>query len=267
VAVTAAGCSRAEAKANATTSKLLGSWYDNKTGGQYRFLTPSVLVIPHAQSEGGNAVTYQIIDGGTLDIATGSEHHVSTISKLTTQTLVLRDPLSNAGQAFYRDPTRTAFARSLETSAVAALRAFPSTLASSGIVWVAKRPIGKGAGWTNWPPTTIGVYATAWDWGDIRRDTTPIAVAGGGSLQGFSFGYTRKVPTADALKRYAKDTSVEATAGLGRIDVGYSASKAKYPAGTMVYLPGGLIYSLGDGFAIPVTLDAKNESFVPLTHP
>jgi hypothetical protein len=48
--------------------------------------------------------------------------------------------------------------------------------------------------------------------------------------------------------------------------VGYSASKAAYAAGTMVYLPGGLIYSLGDGFAVAVGLDRKTQSFVPVTH-
>jgi len=265
VAVTVAGCSNADARTTSTLNRLSGAWYEGKTGGEYSFISPSVLVVPHPQAGGGNAVNYQILDGKMLDITAGTAHHVSVISQLTTQTLVLRDPQSGSRQTFYRDLTRTSFAHSLEASALAALGAFPSTIAAPQIVWVAARPTGKGAGWADWAPTTIGVYGTVWDWTGPKRDSSPAGVAGGGSLQGFSFGYARKVPTDVALKKYAQDLGVETTAGAAYIDVGYSASKAKYPAGTMVYLPGGLIYSLGDGFAIPVALDMKNESFVPRT--
>ena len=83
---------------------------------------------------------------------------------------------------------------------------------------------------------------------------------------GYSFTFTRKIPTKVSLDSLRSDGSIDATAGLARIDVGYSATKAAYPAGTLVYLPGGLIYSLGDGFAIALVRDAHTQSFVPFTH-
>jgi hypothetical protein len=113
---------------------------------------------------------------------------------------------------------------------------------------------------------TLSGYGQAWDWKSLKRDKTPVASAGGGDNAGYSFAFIRKVPTDKELKALAADTSIEAIPGGNRIDVGYSASKVQYPAGTVVYLPKGTILSLGDGFAIALDIDPASKSFVPRTY-
>jgi hypothetical protein len=206
------------------------------------------------------------LDGNMLDVDSGSSHKVSRIERVTTDTLTLSDPISGRIQRLYRDISRTQHVRSTQTSALAAVSDFATLTPEPAIVWVATKPSGKGSEWTDWAPTTLSAYGTAWDWTALKRDGTAVLTSGGGDTMGYSFSFARKVPTTQQLKALQEDTSIEATAGFQHIDVGYSASKAKYPAGELVYLPGGLIYSLGDGFAIGVTIDRKTESFVPRTH-
>lgn len=249
-----------------TAEKLMGTWYEGQTGAQYQFLTDSVLVVPHAQANGGNAVMYKLLQGDRLDIDAGASHHVSMIQTLTPQVLALADPLSGTVQPFYRDVTKTAFMRSIASRAASAAAQIETMTVDPTIVWVAPKPEGKGAEWTAWSPMTLNGYGQAWDWGALKRDSSPVAMAGGGDSAGYSFSFTRKVPTSQALKGLAADTSIEAIPGKGHIDVGYSASKANYRAGTVVYLPGGLILCLGDGFAVGIDVDKKTETFVPRTH-
>lgn len=260
-----AGCVRPQAQSS-PASKLLGTWYDSRTGDEYKFISDSMLVVPHVQPGGGNAVTYRILDGDKLDILSSGSHHVSVIDRVTADRLTLADPITASKQYFYRSMSRTQYIKSIEASALAAASQLGTIGAYPSIVWVAKEPKGKGAEWVDWSPTTMTGYGTAWNWSTLKRDKKPALTWGAGPTMGYSFSFTRKVPTPKQLKAFQKDTSIEATAGLSHIDVGYSASKAQYPAGTLVYLPGGLIYSLGDGFAIGVALDRKAESFVPLTH-
>ena len=263
--VALAGCSRAQAQSS-PSAKLLGTWYDSVSGGEYRFVSDSILVVPHAQAGGGNAVSYRILDGDKLDIVAGSSHHVSFIESVTADALTLADPITGWRQHLYRSVSRTQHIKSVEASALAAVSEFATVTPDPTIVWVAKKPTGKGSEWTDWAPTTLSAYGTAWEWTGLKPDKVPVGTSGGGDAMGYSVSFTRKVPTTKALQDLLADTSIEATAGLDHIDVGYSASKAKYAAGTLVYLPGGLIYSLGDGFAIGVALDRKAESFVPRTH-
>jgi hypothetical protein len=258
------GCARAQAASTASTP-LLGTWFDNESGGEYQFISDTLLVVPHTQSGGGNAVTYQILDGNKLDILTGTSHRVSIIESMSADAMVLREPVSGVRQRLFRDITRTRHIKTIEKKALAAASDFATVTADATIVWAAPKPTGKGTEWTDWAPTTITTYGTSWDWSHLQRDKTPARTSGGGDAMGYSFGFTRIVPTAAQLDAIYADTSIEATGGQRHIDVGYSAGKAKYAAGTMVYLPGGLIYSLGDGYAIRVGLDRKNESFVPIT--
>jgi len=259
------GCSHPQAQSSAS-SRLLGAWYDNKSGDEYKFISSSMLAVPHPQPGSGNVVPYRILDGDKLDIVSSGSHHVSIIQSITADRLTLADPLSNAPQYFYRNMARTEHIKSVEASALAAASHFATTGVYPSIVWVAPKPTGKGSEWADWSPTSLTTYNTAWDWSTLKRDKTLALTFGAGPTMGYAFSFTRKVPTPQQLAAVYKNTSIEATAGLPHIDVGYSAAKAQYPAGTLVYLPGGLICSLGDGFAIGVALDRKAESFVPLTH-
>ncbi|MDR3685595.1 MAG: hypothetical protein P4L93_01370 [Coriobacteriia bacterium] len=260
-----AGCLRPQAQSS-PQGKLLGTWFDSQSGDEYKFITDSVLVVPRAQPGGGNAVTYRIVDGDKLDIESSGSHHVSVIESVTPDRLTLADPISGAPQYFYRSIAKTRFIKSVEATALAAVSQFGTITPNPEIVWLARKPTGKGTEWVDWMPTTLNTYGTAWDWSSLKRDKTLARTWGGGSAMGYSFSFVRPVPSNKSLEGLKKDTSIDATAGFPIIDVGYSASKAKYPAGTMVYLPGGMIYSLGDGYAIGVALDRKNQSFVPLTH-
>jgi hypothetical protein len=260
-----AGFYRPHARVSAS-GELLGTWYDSESGDEYKFISDSVLVVPHTQSGGGNAVSYRILDDNKLDIVSEGSHHVSIIQGVTADRLILADPIDGVQQYFYRSISRTRHIKSIEASARVAVSDFGTVTPEPEIIWVAKKPTGKGTEWVDWSPTTLSTYGIVWDWSKLKRDKTPALTSGGGDKMGFSFKFSRKVPSAKEIKAFYTDTSLEATAGLRHIDVGYSASKAKYPAGTMVYLNGGMIYSLGDGFAIAVGVDPKGESFVPLTH-
>jgi hypothetical protein len=259
-----AGCARAQAESPAPAS-LLGTWFESQNGGEYQFVGDSVLVLPKVQATGGNAVTYRVLDGNKLDVTSGESHFVSTIASLTADTLILSDPVTGTRQRFYRALSRTKYAQSLESTAATKVSRFATMSIEPSIVWVAEKPTGKGTQWTSWSPRTLGTYGKAWEWTTLKRERTPMKTSGSGELRGYSFSFTRKVPTAEKILAFNEDGSVEATMGLQHLDVGYSASKAQYPAGALVYLPTGLIYSLGDGYAIAVGLDRKGQSFVPVT--
>ena len=265
VALSLSGC-LLRPKAADVSNELSGTWYESRTGAPYRFLSSSMLVVPHSQAGGGNAVEYKILDGDQLDFITNGSHRISIIKSITPQALILADPLSGAEEPFCRDATKTLFVRSMEASAKAAISDYATTTPDSSIVWLAPKPTGQDSEWTSWDPTSMATYGTIWDWGGIARDATPILVSGIGDASGYSFGFTRKVPTTKQIAALDGDTGITGLPGYSHIDVGYSEAAAQYPAGTMVYLPSGLIYSLGDGFAIGVTLDRINKGFLPLTH-
>jgi hypothetical protein len=262
--VTLAGCAPAQAK-SPKSETLLGSWFESLSGGQYQFVGDNVLVLPKAQATGGNAVTYRVLDGDKLEVVTGQSHYVSEIASLTADTLVLVDPVTGTRQQYYRSLSATKHVKSMEATAATKVSRFATMTIDPDIIWVADKPSGKGAEWTSWSPQTLGTFGKAWVWTTVKRDQTPLKTSGGGDSRGYSFSFDRKLPTPEQLLTFNQDSSVEATAGFQHVDVGYSASKAEYPAGTMVYLPTGLIYSLGDGFAIAVGLDREGESFVPVT--
>jgi hypothetical protein len=266
IALTAlAGCGHGVATTD-IPGKLLGTWYDDRSGEEYRFISDTLVVIPHAQAGGGNAATYRLVGTSTLDITSAGTHHVSVVQSVGPEVLTLADPLGGFQQHLHRHLPQTQRARSLEASALVAASNFATLAPEPEIVWAAKKPTGKGAEWTDWAPSTLAAYASAWDWSILKRCGSPILVSGNGDSAGYAFTFARTPPTAQKLEDLRTESSIEATAGHYRIDVGYSASKAHYPPGTLVYLRGGLIYSLGDGFALRVGLDRKHESFVPLTH-
>lgn len=261
---TLVGCAR---HLQPTTAEMLhGTWYETRTGDAYDFTDGSLLIVPHAQAGGGNAVTYSLVSGDRLDIQTAGSHRVSNIVTITPALLVLADPASNFQQRFVRDSAKTDLAKSLQVGALTAASQMPTLTTEPMITWVAPQPQGKGTEWTLWMTTSIDGYAQAWDWASLKPDRGAILTTGTGDSKAYTFSFTRKVPTEQYLRKYAADTSIEASAGLSHIDIGYSASKAAYPAGELVYLPGGLIYSLGNGYALAVTLDPKSEAFMPVTH-
>ena len=259
-----AGCAHADAQPPAAPS-IGGMWFESRTGGEYQFVGDNVLVLPKTRPEGGNAATYRVLEGDKLDVVSGQSHYVSDIESLTAETLVLADPVTGTRQQLFRDLARTQHLRSIEATAAMKVSRFATVTIDPNILWVAERPTGKGSQWTSWSPKTLGTYSRAWEWASIKRDQAPPKTSGGGELRGYSFSFGRKVPTAEQIRAFGDGASVEATRGLQHLDVGYSASKAQYPAGTMVYLPTGLIFSLGDGYAIAVDLDRRGQSFVPLT--
>jgi len=262
--LTISGCARAQAQAP-DSATLLGTWFESQNGGEYRFVGDNVLVLPKTQATGGNAVTYRVLDGDKLDVLSGESHYVSEITSLTTDTLVLADPATGTRQHYYRSLSRTRLVASIESTAASKVSCFATVTIQPQILWVAEKPIGTGTEWTSWSPKTLGTYGKAWTWATLKRDRTPVKVSGHGDLRGYSFSFDRKMPTVEQLLAFNEESSVEATIGLQHVDVGYSASKAEYPAGTMVYLPTGLILSLGDGYALAVGLDRQGQSFVPLT--
>jgi hypothetical protein len=258
------GCARAQAQ-SPESATLLGTWFENESGGEYQFVGDNVLVLPKTQATGGNAVTYRVLDGDKLEVVSGQSHYVSEITSLTTSTLVLSDPVTGANQKLFRSLARTRHLKSIEGTAATKVTRFATMTVDPNILWVAEKPTGKGSQWTSWSPKTLDTYRKAWVWTTVKRDRTLPKTSGGGDTRGSSFSFKRKVPTSAQILAFNDEASVEATKGLDHLDVGHSASKAQYPAGTMVYLPTGLIYSLGDGYAIAISLDRKGQSFVPAT--
>ena len=259
-----AGCARAQAQSPAPPT-LLGSWYESVSGSEYQFIEDGVLVLPKTLVAGGNAATYRVLEGDKLDVVSGQSHYVSEIESLTADDLVLADPVTGTRQHLHRSLSRTAHLKSLEATAAAKLSRFATMTIEPAIIWVAERPTGKGSQWTTWSPKTLETYGKAWTWATIKRDRRAATTSGGGSQRGYSFSFKRQLPTGEQIQSLSEEASLEATRGLSRIDVGYSASKAQYPAGSVVYLPTGLVFSLGDGYAIALGLDRARQSFVPVT--
>jgi hypothetical protein len=262
---TSVGCT-AQAAEPTLTDKLAGSWFDNATGAQYNFVSDSMVVVPTAQPGNGNAVEYRLLGDRQLDIVTGKTHRVSTIDSLDGEKLVLADPLSGVLQPLLRDAGATRFASELQSAAIDHLGEAGSLSAAPDIEWADAKPTGADSEWTEWSPATIDTYIASWDWTGIKRTKTPVVTSGGGATMGYSFTLKRTVSSETSLTETWTDPSIEATAGLPLIDVGFSAARADYPAGTLVYQKGGLLYFLGDGFAIPVARDEDTENFVPVTH-
>jgi hypothetical protein len=263
------------ARAESPGASLIGSWFDDASGTQYRFVSDHVVVVPREVPGGGNGLTYSRVSSDTIDIVYAGVHRVSTIDTLTPELLVLADPLTDQRQVLFRDAGRTAFASQLATAAVDHAGVVGSLTIAADIQWVGDMPTDKSASWTEWSPTTLAPYLAQWDWAHVTRAKgTLTQTTGGGSNIAFTFTMARKVPTGPQLdaaysayhSAHPGESSAEATAGMKFIDVGYSGSRLDYTAGTLVYLPGGLMFSLGDGYAIPVGLDMKNKGFVPLTH-
>jgi hypothetical protein len=268
------GCGGATAQAAPKPASLIGTWFDDLNGTQYRFVSDSIVVVPRELPGGGNALTYSRIGDDRLDILYGTVHRVSMIDTLTADSLVLADPLSDEHQLLRSDAGTTTFASQLATTAVEHANALTDVKAVPDITWVTEMPADQDPDWTSWSVSTLDAYALEWDWSAVKKAKgAPIVATGGGPNIAFAFTLERKVPTAEelmaaraTLPAAVANTSVEPTAGLKFIDVGYSAAKADYAAGTLVYINGGLIYSLGDGYAIPVALDYATSSFVPVTH-
>lgn len=295
VSLTASGCAKTASAESSPT--ILGTWYDDATGAQYRFISDSLVVVPWKTPGGGNALAYSL-DGGRLDIVFGEEHRVSVVEELDAGRLVLADPITTERQVLMREVGTTRFASDLAAGAERLLREAGTVAAAPDIEWASEMPEGEGTEWTAWSPSTLDAYAGAWDW--TRATWAPefgVATSGGGETMGFSFTLLRVPPPGEASGEEsetaaadggetaeAEDGSaatgetdaadpaaaleeyVEDPPGLPYIDVGYSAAKSDYAAGTLVYLDGGLVYHLGEGYAIPVELDADAQGFRPVTH-
>jgi hypothetical protein len=261
-----AGCVARAANSTPPENRLLGTWYDDSTGAQYIFASDGVLVVPTPQTNHGNAVTYKLLADNRLDVITGDSHRVSDIETVTADKLVLTDPVSGHRQPLMRSAGATRYATRLLYGAIRHLTDVGGVSAATDIVWVAPKPRGKGTEWTAWSASTIDPYLQSWDWTGLKRAATPVATAGAGTSMGYEFSVLRHVSSEASLTSTWTTKSVEPTAGLRIVDVGYSITKTDYPPGTLVYLPGGMIYSLGDGYAIAVGRDLRAKSFVPLTH-
>ena len=246
----------------AVSTALAGAWYDSRTGTQYQFIGDHTLVLQRPQPDGSNAVTFSLPDDKTLDVTARGVHRVSTIATLTADALVLIDPVSGTPQNLFRDARRTTYAARLARGAVEHAAGFAGLTAATDITWTAARPAGDAAAWGDWSPSTLDAYAQEWDWVHVKPARVPIAIAGGGDAMAYSFTLKRRVAVAPPAD--AGDTKT--VRGSTFIDVGYSVSKQEYPAGTLVYLRSGLLYSLGDGYAVAVRPDIANEAFIPITH-
>lgn len=245
--------------------QLLGTWYDARTGAQYRFVSDRLLVLPR-RVFGGNAVAYTFSPPNSIDVVVGGAHHAIVVKKLTAEELVLTDPVTGVDQSLARGLGSSAFAKRLAWQAKQHAASIASFTADPTIVLAAKPPKGPASEWTTWSPSSLDDYAMAWDWRTLRRVSAPVATSGGGAEAGYSFTFVRQVPKASDMATAQANASEILTSGAHYVDVGYSATKADYPAGTLVYLGGGFIYSLGDGYAIAVTTDSVNKAFVPVTH-
>ncbi|MDZ4169951.1 MAG: hypothetical protein U1E26_09915 [Coriobacteriia bacterium] len=272
------GCtSRAQAEPAAS---ILGTWYDDATGAQYRFISDSLVVVPWKTPGGGNALAYSL-DGGRLDIVFGQEHRVSVVEELESERLVLADPITAERQLLLRAVGDTTFVSELATGAERVLREIGAISAAPDIEWASTMPEGDGTEWTAWSPSTLDAYASAWDWS--RATWAPefeVATSGGGETMGMSFTLLRVPPPGEATGDEATDTAeadaeaeavepeeyLEEPPGLPYIHVGYSAAKSDYAAGTLVYVDGKLLYHLGEGYAIPVEIDPDTQGFRPVTH-
>jgi hypothetical protein len=251
----------------ATTEKLMGSWFDDRSGAEYRFVSDSMLVVPHEQGAGGNAVPYSVLGADRLDIRMGEAHRVSLIEKLTGEQLVLADPVSGNRQLLYRDRGRTVASSELASAAVEHLQTMSTVMGVEPIVFVAPEPKGKASSWTKYSPSSLDAYAAGWDWTKVKKTKRSAEVTGFGSAVGYSFTVERVVPSQAAIEASSAAVGSELVRGSRFIEVGYSPSKADYPAGTLLYLPGGgLVYCLGDGYGIGVLPDVKSQGFIPITH-
>jgi hypothetical protein len=110
-------------------------------------------------------------------------------------------------------------------------------------------------------------YKTAWNWSDIRRASSDLKSSGSGANAGYAVICERSVPTTEEISAYYSKTKQVVEPGGPMIEVGYSTSMTKYPAGTFVYVKGGMLYSLGGGYALGVRHGVtEDQGFMPYTY-
>jgi hypothetical protein len=265
----AAGCA-GQTAAPATYARLKGAWYQSATGLKYDFASPTLLVLPSMQPNGGNTIKYEILAGNKIALTQNGATKVEVIERLDEQVLVTRDPANGKAETYFRDLGKTAFAQTrakIAAGALTALKRFPTIGPRSKIVWTTAPPSGSVSPWPSWPTSSIARYRTAWDWSTVKRSSSDVKVSGSGVNAGYAVVFERSVPTAKDLATYSARTGLIADPGGPLIEVGYSAATAKYPAGTFVYVRGGLIYSLGDGYALGVLIGpTEARAFAPYTY-
>jgi len=255
---------------HATFSRLKGVWYESTEGLKYDFASETQIVLPSAQSNGSNTVQYSILDNSRLSLTYDGGTQILEIKRLDGQELVTHNPTTGADKTYFRDFNKTALAQArakMANGALAALKRFPTIDPRPEIVWTVAPPSGNVPPWPTWPTSTIERYKTAWDWNDVRRSQSDVKISGSGADAGYGVAFQRSVPTTDELAAYYARTGQVVDPGGPLIDVGYSASKAKYPAGTFIYVKGGMLYSLGDGYALGLRIgQTEDRAFAPYTY-
>lgn len=255
---------------HSTYAQLKGVWYQSSTGLKYDFTSPTQLVIPITQPNGGNTIGYKIVDDNKLAFTQNGATQVLEIKKLDGDQLVTHDPASGQDKAYFRDLGRTDFAQNrakIAAGALAAIKRFPTIVPQAKIVWTVVPPSGNMPAWPLWSTSTMDVYRKAWSWSDVKAADASVDTSGSGSSTGYAVVFKRTVPTAETLTASSQGGRIVEPGGPF-IDVGYSASMAKYPAGTFVYLSSGImVYSLGGGYALGVRVGpSESVGFVPYTY-
>jgi hypothetical protein len=261
----AAGCASTEQR---TLESLRGAWYDDATGLKYEFVSDAELVVPETQPDGGNTVKYSIVSGDNLRIENAGVVRIAKITELTDEKLILAASAANEAGVYYREWANTTVGRKqarLIDGAMEAAGRFPKIRPLGGIVWTSARPSGKGSGWTTWPTTTMGRYRTGWDWTSLTATETSIDASGTGDAAVYTVSLGRTPPTQEELDAKGEKPGVLKTGGP-HLPVGYSPSFKKQPAGTLFYTERGMLYSLGEGYAIGVRIGlTQAEGFWPMT--
>ena len=267
VCLTATACSPEKT----TAARLHGTWYEDVTGQTYEFISDTQLVLPVADANGSNAVTYSVIGSDKISITQGQLIHVIYLTKLDGEELDTRDASAATTNRYFRKLEDTAWAKNrtvVEQGALPALKNFPNIVPDSSITWLSAEPTDTADVWKAWPTSSIQRYAKAWDWAGItRNDTVALAASGTVGSEGFAIDFTRVVPTTQQLAAFESSSGLKVVSGGPYISVGYAGSMKSYPAGAFVYLNGRLLYSLGGGYAVDVQAGpTKNYGFVPGTH-
>jgi hypothetical protein len=263
--LSAVGCASTEQR---TLEALRGAWYDDGTGLKYEFVSDAELVVPETQPDGGNTVKYSIVSGDNLRIENAGVVRIAKITELTDEKLVLAASAANEAGVYYREWAKTTVGKKqtqLIEGALEAAGRFAATRPMGGIVWISTRPSGKGSGWTTWPTTTIGRYRTAWDWTSLTAAEGSVDASGTGEKAVYTVSLVRTPPTQEELDAKGGKSGVLKTGGP-RLPVGFSAAFKKQPAGTLFYTERGMLYSLGEGYAIGVRIGlTQEEGFWPMT--
>lgn len=268
LAVSTTGCSSLNSKM--TYSGLKGVWYLTSTGGRYDFVSETRLVMPSVQKDGGNAIAYGILPGNKLELNIGGATQVVDIKKLDANQLVVGDFSGGADRTYVRNLNDTAWFKErakIADGALSALKRFGQISPSPKIVWIVDPPSGDIQPWPLWSTSSLARYRDAWNWDNIKRSSSDVKSQGSGDSAGYSVSFRRAVPTTQDVAAYLVKTGQTVEAGGPFVDVGYSLSKAKYPAGAFLYVGGGLLYSLGDGYAMKLKIGpGEAQGFTPYTY-